>query len=140
MAKSLKEGQDILAKQPFSVLLGAELTALETGFAELQMELKQDHLQQFGFAHGGVVSYLADNALTYAGGTVLQNIVTLEMKINYIRPAVGERLIARATTVSAGKTQAVCRCDVFAVAQGIEKLCAAAQGTVMLASRPAKSG
>ena len=56
--------------------------------------------QQMGFAHGGVVSYLADNALTYAGGTAMRvPVVTSEYKINYVRPAVGDRLVARARAV-----------------------------------------
>jgi acyl-CoA thioesterase len=128
-------GRKILADQPFSVLLGTELTRFEKGHAELRLALRTDHLQQHGFAHGGVVAYLADNALTYAGGSALGDVVTLEMKINYVRPAVGEMLIARADVVSAGKTQAVCRCDVFAVKDGEEKLCAAAQGTISAVGR-----
>jgi len=87
--------------------------------------------QQHGFVHGGVVSYAADNALTYAGGTAMRvPVVTSEFKINYVRPAVGERLIARAHAVHHGKSQAVCRCDVFVLKDGVEKLCAVAQGTI----------
>jgi len=126
----LEFGRKILADQPFSALLGTELTRFEKGFAELRLALRDDHRQQHGFAHGGVVAYLADNALTYAGGSALGDAVTLEMKINYVRPAIGDTLIARAEVVSAGKTQAVCRCDVVAVRDGEEKLCAAAQGTI----------
>ena len=82
--------------------------------------------------HGGVVSYLADNALTYAGGSVLKvAVVTSEFKINYVRPAIGNALVARATVVHAGKNQAVCRCDVYSVDDGGERLCAAAQGTIV---------
>jgi uncharacterized protein (TIGR00369 family) len=70
--------------------------------------------RQHGFVHGGVVSYAADNALTYAGGRVLgADVVTSEFKINYLRPAQGERLIARGAVIHAGKSQAVCRCDVL---------------------------
>jgi uncharacterized protein (TIGR00369 family) len=128
----LAMGRDILAQQPFSVLLGAELAALAPGQVELQLALKPEHLQQNGFAHGGVVSYLADNALTYAGGTAMQvPVVTSEFKINYVRPAVGERLIARAEAQAVSKSQAVCRCEVFAVKDGTEKLCALAQGTIV---------
>jgi uncharacterized protein (TIGR00369 family) len=128
----LAMGRDILAKQPFSVLLGAELAALAPGQVELQLALRPEHLQQNGFAHGGVVSYLADNALTFAGGTAMQvPVVTSEFKINYVRPAVGERLIARASADAVSKTQAVCRCEVFAVKDGAEKLCALAQGTIV---------
>ena len=125
-------GREILAQQPFSVLLGAELAALSPGKVDLQLALRPEHLQQNGFAHGGVVSYLADNALTYAGGTAMQvPVVTSEFKINYVRPAVGERLIARANADAVSKTQAVCRCEVFAVKDGVEKLCALAQGTIV---------
>jgi len=128
----LAMGREVLASQPFSQLLGAELTALAPGAVTLELTLRPDLLQQHGFAHGGVVSYLADNALTYAGGTAMQvPVVTSEFKINYVRPAVGTRLIARAIAVSSGSTQAVCRCDVFAVdGNGAEKLVAAAQGTI----------
>ncbi len=127
---SLDRGRRVLAEQPFSVLIGSALDRLEAGQAELSLTLRDDHLQQHGFAHGGVVSYLADNALTYAGGTVLGDSVTLEFKINYVRPAIGEKLIARARVKASGKSQAVCDCDVFAVRDGAEKLCATAQGTI----------
>lgn len=132
-------GRQVLANQPFSVLLGAELAALAPGRCELSLALTPQLLQQHGFAHGGVVSYLADNALTYAGGTAMQvPVVTSEFKINYLRPAVGERLLARAEAVHHGKSQAVCRCEVFAVRGGQEKLCAVAQGTI--AALPAAAG
>ncbi len=127
----LMHGQAVLAKQPFSVLIGAQLTALVPGRCQLELPIGAQLRQQNGFAHGGVVSYLADNALTYAGGTTMQvPVVTAEFKINYLRPGVGERLIARAEAVHVGRSQAVCRCDVFAVQAGEEKLCAVAQGTI----------
>lgn len=130
-AQFLAMGQEVLQTQPFSRLLGAELTALARGHCQLEIALRPEHLQQHGFAHGGVVSYLADNALTYAGGTAMAvPVVTSEFKINYVRPAVGERLIARADAVAVSKTQAVCRCDVFVLKGGQEKLCAVAQGTI----------
>ena len=132
-ADLLQFGRRILAEQPFSVLLGTELTAFEPGRADLTLAVRREHQQQHGFVHGGVVSYLADNALTYAGGSVLpqQGVVTSEYKINYLRPAIGQTLVARASVQYAGRTQAVCRCDVFAVNQGEEKLCATAQGTIV---------
>jgi uncharacterized protein (TIGR00369 family) len=79
-----------------------------------------------------VLAYLADNALTYAGGSVLGTAcVTLEMKINYLKPGKGERLTARARVAGSGKQQAVCQCDVFAIdTAGEETLCAVAQGTI----------
>ncbi len=130
-AEFLALGRKVLSEQRFSLLLGAELVALRPGHCELHVPVRDELTQQDGFVHGGVVSYLADNALTYAGGTAMRApVVTAEFKINYLRPAQGERLIARAEAAQVGKAQAVCRCEVFAVAGGVEKLCALAQGTI----------
>ncbi|MHB0775609.1 PaaI family thioesterase [Halomonas sp. WWR20] len=127
------EAQQVLAAQPFSQLLDAELTHFSEGQAELKIPIRDVLKQQHGFVHGGVVSYAADNALTFAGGSVLGSmVVTSEYKINYLRPAQGEFLIARATVLHAGKTQAVCRCEVFVSRESGEGLCASAQGTIVL--------
>ena len=64
MSELLERGRRAVAGQPFSVLLGAELTRLEPGLAELRLPLKPELMQQHDFVHGGVLSYLADNALT----------------------------------------------------------------------------
>lgn len=136
-AQFLALGQQFLRTQAFSNLLGAELTALSRGECQLELALKPEHLQQHGFAHGGVLSYMADNALTYAGGTAMAvPVVTSEFKLNYVRPAQGSRLIARAKAMAVGKSQTVCRCDIFVVHNGEEKLCALAQGTIVGLGKP----
>lgn len=131
-ADLLALGRAVLAAQPFSAHLGTQLTVFAQGQAELVLTFKPEFAQQFGFVHGGVISYLADNAITFAGGTVLgPHVLTAEYKINYVKPAHGERLIARAGVVSSSSRQAVCRCDILAVRDGQEYLCAVAQGTVV---------
>lgn len=130
MTDLLEWGRNVLRDQAFSRLLGTELNSFTEGQAELALPVREDFRQQHGFVHGGVVSYLADNALTYAGGSVLGNSVTSEYKINYLRPALGDKLLARASVVSAGKRQAVCECRVFAVGEKGEQLVALAQGTI----------
>ncbi len=130
-AAMLAAGRHVLEQQAFSRLLGAQLDAFEPGQARLSLPLAPSLLQQDGFVHGGVLAYLADNALTYAGGSVLGQVLTSEFKINYLRPAVGaERLVAVATVVGSGRSQAVCRCDIYLEQAGERKLCAAAQGTI----------
>lgn len=130
MSDLLEYGRSILNAQPFSTFLGAELTALESGSAEITLLVREDFYQQHGFVHGGVISYLADNCLTYAGGSVLGNSVTSEYKINYVRAAIGYKLIARATVLYSGVRQAVCDCKVFAAGKNGETLVAVAQGTI----------
>lgn len=130
MSELFDFGKNILEQQPFSVLLGTELRAFEPGKAELALAVRGELKQQHGFVHGGVVSYLADNALTYAGGSVLGDSVTSEYKINYLRPALGQTLLARASVISAGKKQAVYQCQVVAINDGEERAVAVAQGTI----------
>jgi uncharacterized protein (TIGR00369 family) len=124
--------QAIFAAQPFTGLLGAELTGIGQDWAEISLTLRPELRQQHGYAHGGVVSYLADNALTFAGGMSLGgDALTAEYKINYVSPAKGERLIARAKALSVGGRQAVCQCLVYSCAGEDESLVAVAQGTII---------
>jgi uncharacterized protein (TIGR00369 family) len=127
--------RQVFESQPFSQFIGAQLTNSGPGTAEFSIPIV-DHLkQQHGFVHGGVISYLADNSITFAGGLALGgNALTSEFKINYLKPAVGSLLVARAHAKSVGKRQAVCQCEIFAVENGEERLCAIAQGTVVSAA------
>ena len=137
MEDKLALGREILAAQPFSVLLGSELISWSDVGAELKIPVKAELTQQNGFVHGGVISYAADNALAYAGGSALgPGVVTSEFKINYVRPAMGEFILARAAVIYAGKNQAVCRCEVYMCSEGRETLCATAQGTIARIGQP----
>jgi len=137
MELSLQSAKTAMRSQPFSLLLSAEITSFEATSVELLVPITDRVKQQHGFVHGGVISYAADNALTFAGGAALgPAVVTSEFKINYLRPAKGEKLVARARVIHAGKTQAVCQCEVFSVAGEEEVLCAVAQGTIASLSQP----
>lgn len=133
MSNLLELGRFVLAQQPFSVFLGSELVDFEPGRAALALPVRDEFRQQQGVVHGGVVSYLVDNAITFAGGSVPgENVVTVEFKVNYLRPARGERLIATAIVEGSGTRLAVCRCEVVCIEGGQEHRCAVAQGTVAL--------
>ncbi|MFB6851331.1 PaaI family thioesterase [Streptomyces sp. NPDC056341] len=127
----------LLDAQPFSRLVGARLTAFGDGAATIEVDIRPELHQQNGFLHGGVLSYAADNALTFAGGTVLgAAVLTGGFSIQYVRPATGRTLIARAQVVHGGRRQAVVRCDLSTVDEdGTEKLCAVAQGTILPVAR-----
>jgi uncharacterized protein (TIGR00369 family) len=131
MHNMLESGQRVMAAQAFSQLLGTQLAALSPHGAELRLPVKPELTQQNGFVHGGVLGYLADNALAFAGGAAMGvPVVTSEFKLNYVRPALGQTLIARAVCATQSKAQAVCTVQVFVVADGVEKLCALGQGTI----------
>lgn len=134
----LREARAVLAAQPFSELLGTRVVAFDRGVASLRLDVRADLRQQSGYVHGGVLAYLADNVLTFAGGSVLGGgVVTVELKINYLRPVVGDgALVAEATVVGSGRSQAVCRCEIHHEQAGERKLVAAAQGTIARPSPP----
>lgn len=137
MTLSLEAARKVLRDQPFSLLLGAELVEFSAELVELRVPLRDALKQQHGFVHGGVISYAADNALTFAGGFALgPAVVTSEFKINYLRPVAGAVLVARASVVHAGRRQAVCRCEILGVEGDAETLCAVAQGTISTIDRP----
>jgi uncharacterized protein (TIGR00369 family) len=128
----LASARKVLAAQPFSALLGARLTAFGKGAASLELDIRDELLQQFGYVHGGVLGYAADNASAFAAGTVAgPRLTTSGLTIDFLRPARGELLRARAEVVRAGRTRVVCRCDLITVdGQGTETLCAVSQGAI----------
>jgi uncharacterized protein (TIGR00369 family) len=140
VADLIPMGQAVLSGQPFSQLLGIELIKFTAEETELRLPIRADHMQHVGFVHGGVLASLADIALTFAGAGALGGVavITSEIKINYVRPALGGTLIARAGALSAGRTQSVVRCEIYVLQDGVEKLCAAAQGTIVVMGSGAK--
>jgi uncharacterized protein (TIGR00369 family) len=126
----------VLRAQPFSVLIGAELTALNHGSATLQLTVEDRHKQQNGFLHGGVTSYLADNTMTFAGGSVLgPQVLTAGFTVDFLRPIEGCLVLAVAEVVDATTGSAICRCSISSVsASGDIAVCAYAQGTIRVSS------
>jgi uncharacterized protein (TIGR00369 family) len=134
---SLDQARAVLRDQPFSVLLGTELVRFGDGHATLGVEMRAELHQQHGFAHGGVVSYLADNAITFAAGSVAgPAVLTSAMQINYLAGARGHRLEAVASVVDGGRRLITVRCDVFDHRADRPYLCAIAQGTAVRMERP----
>ena len=94
MAEIVDMARGALNAQPFSALLGTKLMQVDSSSLTLSLTIRDELRQQHGFVHGGVVSYLVDNALTFAGALRLgPKVVTGEYKINYLRPAVSGTLM-----------------------------------------------
>jgi uncharacterized protein (TIGR00369 family) len=133
MPDLLDIGRKTLASQPFSQFLGAELVSLEPGRAVLALNVRAEYHQQHGFVHGGVISYLVDNSITFAGGSVLgENVVTAKFKVKYLSPARGDRVKAVAEVKSIRPKLAVCKCELYSLEAGESTLCAQGEGTVVL--------
>jgi uncharacterized protein (TIGR00369 family) len=101
---------------PFWDYIGIEEVFLEDGKAELRMEVTPQLLQRKGAVHGGAICSLLDASIGSAVRSTLeegQHTATIEIKINFIRPAKAEVLIAKSYLVHRGKTTAVGQSEIF---------------------------
>lgn len=119
-----------LAHSTFAQLLGAELLDFEPGKVSLQVRSRPDLCQHHGYMHGALLGFMVDSGCAWAAASLVGDVVTSEYKLNLLAPALGERLLCRAEVLKAGRRQAVCRADVFAVKDGAEKLVATGLATI----------
>ena len=129
-----KKVESSFQAQKFMELINAELVEVKPGFCEIHVPYQENLTQQNGFFHAGIISTVADNTAGYAGFSLMDedaSVLTVEFKLNVLSPGDGDLLIGRSAVLKNGKTLTVCRSDVFIVKNGIEKLCAAAQSTLI---------
>ena len=129
------EVKDSFAEQPIMDLIGAELSLVEPGVVEIMLPFRDDLTQQHGYLHAGVVTTIADSACGYAAYSLMpagSEVLSVEFKVNLLRPAQGENFVARAEVIKAGRTLTVVRADVFGIAEnGDKELVATMQGTMI---------
>ena len=126
--------RDSFARQGLMATLGARIVAIEPGFCVVEMGYTPGVSQQQGFFHGGAIGAIADSAAGYAAYSLMPagaEILTVEYKLNLIRPAVPPTLRAEGRVLRAGKTLTVCRADVFHAGPGGPEACALLQSTLM---------
>jgi uncharacterized protein (TIGR00369 family) len=105
-----------LLGQHFMHLIGADLTVITPGRVEAELDLAEKHLQQRGFAHGGLVATLADLVAGFAAVTLVPDnfgVVTSDLKISYLHPGVGKRLKAIGWVLKAGRRLHFCEAEVW---------------------------
>jgi len=106
------------AKQTMMNLIGAELTRVEPGIVEISLPYRADITQQHGYLHAGIVTTIADTASGYAAYSLMPpraEVLSVEFKVNLLRPAQGEMFRALAEVVKSGRTLTVVRADVFGI-------------------------
>ncbi len=114
--------------------LGAELTRLLPGEAEISLPYRKALTQQHGFVHAGIIATIADTACGYAAFSLMpadMAVLTVEYKINLMSPAVGEIFLARGRVIRPGKILSVCTAEVMAQQQGKNKTVATMLATMM---------
>ena len=83
----------------------------------IHFPLSPDFLNSHGVLHGGIAATIADEAAWHAiennFGYGARKSTTTELKVNYLRQIVGDKVTARAYLVRAGQTLCVSRVDIF---------------------------
>ncbi len=122
-------------RQGFLIHAGAELGLILPGFVEILLPHSSNVDQQHGYFHGGATATIADSSAGIAAQTLIANgstVLTTEFKINFVAPAIGDRLIARGRVIKPGRTLTVCQSDIYAEKENKETLIATALLTMIL--------
>ena len=104
------------ARQGAMAYLGAVLESVEPGTVTITCGFDEALTQQHGLFHGGVVASLLDVACGYAALSVMpadREVLTVEFKVHFLKPAKTDRVIAVGQVVQAGRTLTVCEGSVF---------------------------
>jgi uncharacterized protein (TIGR00369 family) len=116
--------RESFARQAYMRLIGARLAEVLPGRVSVELPFRDDLCQQRGFLHGGVTAAIADSAAGYAAFSLMpakSSPLTVELKINLLAPATGERFFASANVLRPGRTLSIVDTDVFAEAKGLRK-------------------
>lgn len=118
---------------PFVKDIGLQFLACGTGWCEAALNLQPRHFQHTGVVHAGVITTLADHCAGGAGQLMCspgEHVVTLEFKINLLRPGIGERLTCRADVLKPGRSFHVVEAQVWAHRGGEKALVAKLNATL----------
>ena len=134
MSKIQPRIRESFARQSFLETLGVALEEADAGRCSISAPLGAHLRQQQGAGHGGFVFSLGDVAAGYAALSLLPEeveVMSAELKIHFLRPAVGDQLIARGEVLKPGKRLMIVKADVFARTGAEEVMIATLLGTMV---------
>ena len=120
--------------QGLMATLGAELVHVSPGEVHIAWRRRAELSQQHGYMHAGAVTSVVDTACGYAALTVAppgHEVLTVEFKVNFMRPALADRFLAIGKVIKAGKTLTVCQGEVTAEQGAGQTVVALMQATIM---------
>jgi uncharacterized protein (TIGR00369 family) len=124
-----------LENQHFMKFVGFELDVIEPGGTEGWMEIDQNHLQQTGLIHGGLITTIADIVAGFAAYSVVpatHHVVTGEIKVSFFKPGRGSRLFAIGWVVNQGRKINFCEAEVYSENNGKKELIAKATTSMVV--------
>lgn len=137
--EALAQLRAINAAADFNRWCGIEVIAAGPGNATIAMPWRQEAGQYSGFLHAGLVGALIDTACGFAAATLVGKVLASHYSVNCLRPAVGERFIAKARVVKPGKNQVFTSCELFAQSGSSEKLVATGETLLLVVGSEAEA-
>ena len=137
-----QERIDFLAKdfsRGFIKYCGLKAVKIEKGFFESEVLTGENHRTQDNFIHAGLIATMADHTAGYSAFTTVpenMRILTVEFKINFLKPAFGNALRCRSKVINKGRQIIVSESEVYDVRDNGEKL--VAKGTITLMAVPSE--
>jgi uncharacterized protein (TIGR00369 family) len=128
------------ARQGMMRLIGAEIAGLAPGRCTLAAPIRSETSQQHGYAHAGLAWTLGDSAAGYSALSLLgtgEEVLTVEMKINLMAPARGDRLVAEGRVIRAGRRLLTVGAEIHAEDAGTRRHVATMLGTMFALPAPA---
>jgi uncharacterized protein (TIGR00369 family) len=121
-------------KQGFIAYCQFDGEAVQRGAFQSKVHIEKHHRQQDGFIHAGVMAAMADHTAGYAAFTTVEEsfqILTIEFKINFLKPAYGDVLVCRSRVIRGGSQIIIAESEVFDGRAGNQVLVAKALVTLM---------
>ncbi|MAN34328.1 MAG: hypothetical protein CL445_09340 [Acidimicrobiaceae bacterium] len=133
--------QDSFSKQGLMATIGAKLHLVASGEVRLRIEASESLTQHHGFLHAGIIGTILDSSCGWASQTLMPlgtEVLTVEYKLNLLRPAAGAQFEGRGTVLRAGTTLTAAEAA-FYTTDNPDRLIATMTAT-LIGVRPPSSG
>ena len=137
------ERRDFLEKdyqRGFIKFCGFQPSEIESGLFESTIKIEENHKTQDNFIHAGLIATMSDHTAGYAAYTLVSDdfrVLTIEFKINFLKPAYGKALKCKSEVISQGKQIIVAQSTVFDIRDTQEKM--VSRSTITLMVLPAEN-
>jgi len=118
--------------------LGIKLKDCGPGWCESGLDAADKHHQHNSFIHAAVLSAMADHTSGAAAGTLMaadENVLTVEYKINFLRPAIGGKLLCRSEVLKPGSSFTIVESSVYIVDDNKKQLVAKGMFTIAVVKK-----
>lgn len=121
-------------RRGFIDFCGFQVSRIDRGLLESTLQIGEHHKTQDNFIHAGVIATMSDHSAGYAAYTRVPDdvrILTIEFKINFLKPAYGHAIKCQSEVISQGKQIIVAQSTVYDLRDSHEKMVSKSTITLM---------